>query len=965
MPENNPKSLGRVPVMPLSYDQRERAVTKELIADYETGNIYIKNANGELINVFQAALKVDNQWLTTTARLNNGRSWPIVVGTANNALAAGGMGTEATKILDTVEAWDGSVWKVDSTEDFGVIEHPNASAGCGTKDSMLFAAWTAMYKYENGTATVLNTDTARCSHSKDMVGNSTQALMRIFTGAVHSYNSITKTFSSIGSVPSSTQNICEESFGTANGAIFISCKESSNIVTKYDGTNFITMATPNIYRNRFGSSGENTTSGIIFGGMTVGYAQSMQGRVVAEEGTNTSEEWINGILWKVSSNMEYGICATDGCGSSTGGLSTGGFLLDGSLSTYTQRFNNVDGLTYLKSIRDDMSAIIDAISDKTIGSTFDSFLSTNAIVGGNDIAGMPGVGTKQTKATIENLGGRYSYSTLTKNLTTLESWITLLEGSNKYIFTSGNTDDAPDYIVSQDRQNSTTKLNGVTESIISFNPFFVYDSASYINMESTGGESGIGRTTDSGRNKPPYFKYDFANLTSSSLISPLIDRAGGFGGGNGTVVAYFIGGRTHTSSVYYTNAEKIENNNVKAISNSSAYHFTMNKGQANLMKYGNDFIAYGSVIEKLNTLTDTWSTENYKSAYVSNYAVANGNTSAFGLGAGIVEGGICFEELFHGGVIDTVEKLLSDNSTNINTKTAEKIDEAGDGEINLGYVAATKDGLSTPVMISTEELFKILCEDTNDNIKDYTDYIVPANFIYDISIQEYEYEDEGWTEFWFEDLFTSSYEESTIADRIRSLENLFIRLLFGFRAAEDYFGYMEEDSDIMPSVDKLALTHNMRRSMYDLLSSDNEYSFNLTNLMDNHINNGHPIANSSQSGYMSSSHYSLLYNATYNATANTLIKRDGNSRAYVATPGGFYSGSSGTGLYIANCYYVYNYFIRNATAGANSGATQKLGTMLEAAANTNYATRQVRNIVFWTSGNIPATQNGDIIIKTF
>lgn len=963
MPENNPKSLGRVPVMPLSYDQRERAVTKELIADYETGNIYIKNANGELINVFQAALKVDNQWLTTTARLNNGRSWPIVVGTVNNALAAGGMGTEATKILDTVEAWDGSVWKVDSTEDFGVIEHPNASAGCGTKDSMLFAGWAAMYKYENGTATVLNTDTARCSHSKDMVGNSTQALMRIFTGAVYSYNSITKAFSSIGSVPSSTQNICEESFGTANGAIFISCKEASNIVTKYDGTNFITMATPNIYRNRFGSSGENTTSGIIFGGMTVGYAQSMQERVVAEEGTNTSEEWINGILWKVSSNMEYGICATDGCGSSTGGLSTGGFLLDGSLSTYTQRFNNVDGLTYLKSIRDDMSAIIDAISDKTIGSTFDSFLSTNAIVGDYDIAGMPGVGTKQTKATIENSDGRYSYSTLTKNLTTLESWITLLEGSNKYIFTSGNTDDAPDYIVSQDRQNSTTKLNGVTESTISFNPFFVYDSASYINMESTGGESGIGRTTDSGRNKPPYFKYDFSNLTSSSLISPLIDRAGGFGGGNGTAVAYFIGGRTHTSSVYYTNAEKIENNNVKAIGNSSAYHFTMNKGQANLMKYGNDFIAYGSVIEKLNTLTDTWSTESYKSAYASNYAIANGNASAFGLGAAIVSGvGICFEELFHGGVIDTVEKLLSDNSTNINTKTAEQVDTDSE-EINIGYIAGTKDGLSTPVMISTEELFKILCENIPENIADYTGFtqkdIDMSNLVYKVLYDVYDYDD--YYEVEFMERFDSIYSvDATIGDRLRSLENVLIRLLFGTNPLYKQFG---QPTTYGADNAKISSDFNIRNVLNDILTSGNDHAISLLSLVGSHVDGySHPKASTSQAGYMSNTHYTLLADATDSASANALIKRDANGKALIVTPP--YSSSYNT-YYIANCNYVYKYFIRNSTAQLNNSVVQYIGTRLQVPDNNYYTERQVRNIVFWTSGAIPTTYNGDIIIKTF
>lgn len=964
MPENIPKGLGRVPVMPLSYDQRDRAVTKELVADYETGNIYIKNASGELINVFQAALKVDNQWLTTTARLNNGRSWPIVVGNANNALCAGGMGLEATNILDTVESWDGSVWKVDSTENFSVTQHPNASAGCGTRDSMLFAAWDAMYKYENGTASVLNSNATQCSHSKDMVGNSTQALMRIFTGAVYSYNSITKAFSSIGSVTASTQNICEESFGTANGAIFISSKESSNIVTKYDGTNFVTMAIPNIYRNRFGSAGENTTSGIIFGGMSVGYTQSMQGRVVAEDGTNTSEEWINGIMWKVSSNMEYAASATDGCGTATAGLATGGFLLDGSLSTYTQRFNNVDGLTYLKSIRDDMSAIIDAISDKTIGSIFDSFLSTNAIVGGNDITGMPGVGTKQTKATIENLDGRYSYSTLTKNLTTLESWITLLEGSNKYIFTSGNTDDAPDYIVSQNRQNSTTKLNGVTESTISFNPFFVYNSASYINMESTGGESGIGRTTDSGRNKPPYFKYDFSNLTSSSLISPLIDRAGGFGGGNGIAVAYFIGGRTHTSSVYYTNAEKIENNNVKAIGNSSAYHFTMNKGQANLMKYGNDFIAYGSVIEKLNTLTDTWSTESYKSAYASNYAIANGNASAFGLGAAIVSGvGIYFEELFHGGVIDTVEKLLSDNSTNINTKTAEQVDTDSE-EINLGYIAGTKDGLSTPVMISTEELFKILCKDTPENIADYTGFtqkdISMSNLVYEVSYDVYDYSDYCEVEFY--ERFISAYSEyATIGDRLRSLENTFIRLLFGNSPLYSQYGYPTTYDNLDNA--QISNDFNIRNVLNDILNSDNDHAISLLNLVGSHVGGySHPGASANQAGYMSNKHYTLLASATSFATANALIKRDANGRAYIDTPA--YSSAYNTS-YIANCNYIYRYFIRNSSAQNSSSTTQTLGTMLQAVANTNYATRQVRNIVFWTSGVIPTTQNGDIIIKTF
>lgn len=973
----NPKSLGRVPVIPLSYDNRERAVTKELIADYETGNIYIKNANGELINVFQAALKVDNQWITAAARLNNGRAWNVTAGNANNALVAAGTNSNSNttsniKVVDSIEAWDGATWKVDSIEDFGVsgISYKRYVGGCGTRDSMLFARTGAVYKYENSTATLLTTSGIP-SDSFDVCGNSTQALFRNYGGVVSIFNSITKAFTSLGTITdaSVSQTLSEESFGGVNGAIIIGNKTNSNVGTnytvKYDGTTFSTLVSPNIYRNRFGAAGENTSSGIIFGGCTNSNITNYDyiGSTGLESITNTTEEWINGSTWKVSSNMEYGLAAIDGCGTARGGIAMGGFLSDGSVSTYTERFSNVDGLTYLKSIRDDMSAVIDAISDKTIGSTFDSFLSTNSSVSANDIIGMPGIGTKQEKATISTLSEVYSYSKLTKSLTTLDSFITLLESASLHVFTSGISDDADDYLTNQDTAY-TSKRNGITTTSLSFNPFqlsrTIYGNTS---LEHTGAQIGIGKVSHSSSTTPAYFKYDFDNQTSSSLsIYPLIARAAGFGGGTGVSLAYFVGGRTHNSSLYYINAEKIANNTVSAIGNCSAYHANVYGGQSNMMKYGNDFVVYGNTIEKLNTLTDTWSTENYKSAYTTNYCATNGNTSALGLGAAIVSGsGACFEELYHGGVLETIEDLLSANSTNMNTEKAEKI-ESGDS-VNIDYVAATKDGSATTVLVDTEQFFKILCEDTQENIADYTGFTLSqngvSNLIYETYLitEEYEYDDEIWYDCYMGDNFSLS-SNNTLGDRIRSLENLLIRIVLGNYPSNNYYlGSYTEGG--LPDDATIAKDYNLRKALLDYIVSDD--SMNLSNLINNHTYGYyHPDASSSNRGYMSSTHWSLLNNATYSATSGSTLVRRSSGKFYTGTPS--YAASS---YYVVNCTYVYNYFIRNSSTGSSPSTTQTLGTMLQAVANTNYTTRQVRNIVFWTSGTIPTTQNGDIIIKTF
>ena len=119
-----------------------------------------------------------------------------------------------------------------------------------------------------------------------------------------------------------------------------------------------------------------------------------------------------------------------------------------------------------------------------------------------------------------------------------------------------------------------------------------------------------------------------------------------------------------------------------------------------------------------------------------------------------------------------------------------------------------------------------------------------------------------------------------------------------------------------------------------------------------HIQNGtHKNATTSASGFMSSADKQKLDNATSSYTASRLILRDGYGRAQVQSPSSSYD--------IANKTYVDTNFARK-----NSDTT--MTAKLTAQSNTSYTTKQVRNIVFWTSGTTPpATSYGDVVIKTF
>ena len=119
-----------------------------------------------------------------------------------------------------------------------------------------------------------------------------------------------------------------------------------------------------------------------------------------------------------------------------------------------------------------------------------------------------------------------------------------------------------------------------------------------------------------------------------------------------------------------------------------------------------------------------------------------------------------------------------------------------------------------------------------------------------------------------------------------------------------------------------------------------------------HILGGtHQNASVNANGFMSYSDKQKLDNATSEYTSSRLMMRDSNGRAKVKNPSTDYE--------IANKNYVDTNFVKKNSDTAMSAK-------LTAQSNTAYTTKQVRNILLWTSGSTPpSTSYGDIVIKTF
>lgn len=120
----------------------------------------------------------------------------------------------------------------------------------------------------------------------------------------------------------------------------------------------------------------------------------------------------------------------------------------------------------------------------------------------------------------------------------------------------------------------------------------------------------------------------------------------------------------------------------------------------------------------------------------------------------------------------------------------------------------------------------------------------------------------------------------------------------------------------------------------------------------NHMTSGiHTSATVVSSGFMSAADKQKLDYATNEYTASRLMIRDANGRARVQAPAESYD--------IANKSYVDNNFV-------SKNAATSMSATLTAYSNTAYTTKQVRNIVIWTSGDTPpASSNGDVVIRVF
>ena len=119
-----------------------------------------------------------------------------------------------------------------------------------------------------------------------------------------------------------------------------------------------------------------------------------------------------------------------------------------------------------------------------------------------------------------------------------------------------------------------------------------------------------------------------------------------------------------------------------------------------------------------------------------------------------------------------------------------------------------------------------------------------------------------------------------------------------------------------------------------------------------HINYGtHSNATRLTNGFMSYIDKMYLDDATPDKKASTLVKRDVNGRFKVETP------SEDDDA--ANKNYVDTNCVRK-------NVNTQMNAILTAQSNTAFTSRQVRNIVLWTSGSTPpSTAYGDIVIKTF
>lgn len=1015
MNNEKPKSFSRVPLIPLSYEDKDKAVTKELLVDYETGNVYIKNINGELINVFQSALKVDNQWITCSSMLNIPRSNHTVCGTQYGSLAIGGFSSE-DNVCNVIEKFDGITWSsdynitIDLSDNYLGGPHQYGSVG-GLDEAYLFG-FNKIYKYNSAAKSfsiVKEELPSYDAHTTSACGDKNIALIR-YGKRYDKYNSITNTISTIlnhDDYYSDTYYISGDAlFGSVNDAVSILDSMGPYPPTAFSLKNDTLSTIQELLEPRmyFASTGSGSMSGLVYGGLLEPGLSPL----------NSVEELINGILWKAAGNMSYARSQLSGSGSGNSGLAVGG-RYNNSYLGYTEKFNNIDALSYLKYLRDNVQEVLDAVSDKTISNVFDGFKviqtfkdSTHLHNGLLSISLQDKIiaNTQQNIISVDKNGtfknltavptvhtGRFS-GMASNGSNNDNIYITQNLGDREYLYRTDQNLQFDSYSVSNLNFYNYHNITG-KESGYAYVDNMIYQSIAMINHH--------------------FIKYNFAiggHLVVLSDDSGLRRGCATYANDMNSDM-YLCGGTDRYSAKSLITTKYTSEGTDSTLSNLNTFHYS-NTNQYNLIKDNNKFIIFDSICESYDIDSNTWSIKSYNESIQDDYAIpfSNGNTSILA-GAGLRYNPGHFDiRVFNStNVVELLRNLSNEEQSFFNISKAEdnhKVIKILGLDDKNNDILIHKDSLMDNLIRANigdpnSELFSLNDEDDwepNENgspdgwfggaagVKYYkSDGIIQNTF-------EVQYLDKNSNvEFSnYEYRYNHSYEiksggsSITTKQIIKSIYSVLAFILYGNNALfnNNAYGYYSDNNGEQGasiSITKLeSLVSNIIKNNTDIeiigdakryISSGDLSTQNikknsvsgglyggLLKIFASHDENGqHLRANESQDGYMPMDLYKLLAGASSIASPGTLVKRNNTGLFYSGEISGY-----NTGLFAINAKYADKFFIKNSTANVPEDQTMSGKTKVDNSANLK--TPYLRNISI-NPDSEDSLNNGDIAIYTY
>lgn len=426
--------IGRIPVVPLDYNERSRAVKKELIVDYVNGKIFTVDDNGNLIDLTsklaeylaEHGIEVDinnifltiknigettlndifNNYLTEIGRItavsqvvgdvNIARFLPSNCGNISSSLLAAGYNEG---LLKSVEKYNGAYWEIDPST-LSIARHSAAMVGTSSNalimggqksdennnTNIVVLAETELYS--NGTWSAGPSIIGGPRRNFGACGNTSAALIfGGYTGTetlnrVDKYNNGIWEESGVMLYKASSNAGC----GSIDAALAVGGQYVDqtpflfyNNVSLYNGTEWAMASGLNIARRNIGCSGTVTTA-IVSAGITDGAPFS-------------SVEVYNGHAWQISTDVVVARYGLGGSGDGSSSLiSTGSSDIISDYGPYiyhtiSEKVTTNFGLdTKLDKLsRSEQGNII--VSD-ILGGIFDSKISlellTDTITGGDE-----------------------------------------------------------------------------------------------------------------------------------------------------------------------------------------------------------------------------------------------------------------------------------------------------------------------------------------------------------------------------------------------------------------------------------------------------------------------------------------------------------------------------------------------------------------------------------------------------